>query len=131
MDSNADKKKILIVEDDPILRKTLHETFVDEGFDVSVAVDGGNGLAMAQEKHPALILLDIVMPVMDGWTMLQKLRETNEWGKKVPVIVLTNLSSDSDEQMNLITKLEPSFFLVKSNWKIEEVVRKVRERLSL
>jgi CheY-like chemotaxis protein len=124
-------KKILIVEDDEIVRKTLREVFIDEAFNVLEAVDGKEGLSMALEQRPDLILLDIVMPVMDGWTMLRELRKNSEWGKTVPVIVLTNLSSDNDEQMNLITKFEPSFFLVKANWKIDDVVKKVRERLSM
>lgn len=131
MDQEIKSKKILITEDDDVIRKTLQQTFLDEGFDVYVAGDGQAGLLLAEEKRPDLILLDIVMPVMDGWTMFRKLREKNEWGKMVPVIVLTNLSSDSDEEMRMITNLEPSFFLVKANWTIADVVKKVRDKLLL
>ena len=60
------------------------------------AKDGEEGLKVANEKHPDLILLDIIMPKMDGLTMMKELREGSEWGKKVAVILLTNLSSDED-----------------------------------
>jgi DNA-binding response OmpR family regulator len=129
MDQNTNSKKILIVEDDAIILKALNEALVEDGFEVLEAGDGQVGLATALEKHPDLILLDIVMPIMDGWTMFQKLREDAAWGKQVPVIILTNLSSDDDRQMNLITKFEPAYYLVKSNWKVDDVVQKVRSRL--
>lgn len=127
-------KKILVavievVEDDASLLKVLVDKLKREGFEVLEAQDGKKGLDIALRERPDLILLDIVMPVMDGWTMLRKLREENPWGKNVPVIVLTNLTSDDDVQLANIVKLEPSYFLVKSDWKIEDLVTKVRERL--
>ena len=119
-------KKILIVEDEPSLRKALMIKLVEEGFAVLEAVNGADGLAVALREHPDMILLDIVMPVMDGMTMLAKLRG-DPWGKDAKVIVLTNLS-DTEKVSAAMTK--GTFdYLVKADWKLEDVVRKVRERL--
>lgn len=128
--ADASQKVVIeIVEDDDSLLKVLVDKFTREGFNVIEAQNGKQALDLALSEHPDLILLDILLPVMDGWTMLQKLRAENAWGKKVPVVVLTNLSSDDDAQIANIVKLEPSYFLIKSDWKIEDLVEKVRERL--
>ena len=119
-------KKILIVEDEVALLNALRDKFTREGFAVLEAKNGEEGLEIALREHPDLILLDIIMPVMDGMTMLAKLREDN-WGKDAKVIVLTNLS-DTEKVSAAMTK--GTFdYLVKADWKLEDVVRKVRERL--
>jgi len=122
-------KKILIVEDERSLSQALVDKLTREGFATLTAKNGEEGLEVALHEHPDLILLDIVMPKMDGMTMLKKLRNKNEWGKKVPVIILTNLTSDNEQRVRDITETEPTYYLVKADWKIEDVVIKVRERL--
>ena len=67
---------------------------------------------------------------MDGLTMLKKLRKENDWGKKVPAIILTNLSSDDDQRMKDVTETEPAYYLVKTDWTINDVVERVKERLN-
>ncbi|OHA24840.1 MAG: hypothetical protein A3D52_02590 [Candidatus Taylorbacteria bacterium RIFCSPHIGHO2_02_FULL_44_36] len=131
-DELKDKKILVIeeVEDEKSLRDVLHDKFVKEGFSVLEARDGEEGLATALRERPDIILLDIIMPKMDGLTMMKKLREGNEWGKKVPIILLTNLSADDDKIMAAITNDEPAYYLVKSNYTIEDLVEKIRERLS-
>ena len=123
------QKTILIIEDELPQLKSLADEFTDEGFRVLKAQNGEVGLTMALREHRDIILLDMVMPVMDGMTMLKKLRE-NVWGKGVPVILLTNLSADNDQRIKDITTTEPAYYLVKSNWALRDVVEKVRERLS-
>jgi len=126
-------KKILVieeVEDDASLRKVLHDKFVLEGFNVLEAKNGKEGLATALQEHPDLILLDIAMPKMDGLAMMKKLRETDEWGKNVPIILLTNLNADNDKIIKEITDNQPAYYLVKSDSSIEDLVEKIRERLS-
>ena len=93
------------------------------------AKNGKVGLEVALRKRPDLILLDIVMPVMDGITMLRLLRANNDWGKTVPVILLTNLSPADEQRNQAIAELDPAYYLIKSDWKINDVVAKVRERL--
>ncbi len=120
-------KKILVVEDDASLLHALKDKLVHEGFSVFEAKNGAEGLAAALREHPDLLLLDIVMPQMDGMTMLKNLRQ-DAWGKTVKVIFLTNLSDN--ENISEAMKLSSYDFLVKVDWKIEDVVRKIREKLN-
>ena len=108
----------------------LKDKLTREGFATLEAKNGEEGLNVALREHPDLILLDIVMPRMDGITMMKKLRQTDEWGKNVPVILLTNLSADDEKIMRAVTENEPAYYLVKSDHTISDVVEKVRERLS-
>jgi len=119
-------KKILIVEDELSLRNALRDKLTREEFAVLEAKNGEEGLEVALREHPDLILLDIIMPVMDGITVLKKLRE-DEWGKDAKVVLLTNLS-DNEKIAEAI--MHGTYdYLVKSDWKIKDVVAKVRERL--
>ncbi|MFZ3011907.1 MAG: response regulator [Minisyncoccia bacterium] len=130
--NKLDKKiLILVVEDEKILIDTLGEKLASEGFGVLKAHDGLEGLRLALAEHPDLILLDLLMPKMDGMSLLKELRAKNDWGKSVPVIILTNLSA-SDEQRNRdITNLEPTYYFMKADKSIEEIIEKIKERLGL
>ena len=125
------QKTILIVEDEAPQRKTLGEEFGDEGFRVLKAQNGQEGLELALREQPDIILLDILMPMMDGMTMMKKLREKNAWGKSVPIVLLTNLSSSDEERLKAITRDEPAYYLEKSSHQLSEVVEKVKERLAI
>ena len=122
------KFKVAIIEDEEIMSRSLTGELEDAGFDVITALDGESGLNLILKEKPDIILLDIIMPKMDGMTMLGKLRESGEYGKHVPVILLTNLNAD-DAIMGSITKNEPSYYLVKSNYQIADVVAKVKSCL--
>jgi len=128
---NKDKKtKILIIEDEATISKTYAEELTDAGFFVITAMNGKTGLELALREKPNLILLDILMPVMDGLTMLDQLRAKDLYGKNVPIILLTNLSASEEKIMKAIMKNEPAYYLVKSDWNLSDVVGKVKERLS-
>ncbi len=132
-DESENSRKILLieeVEDDAALRNVLHDKFTLEGFDVLEARNGQEGLATALREHPDLIVLDIMMPTMDGIAMMQKLRQANEWGKHVPIILLTNLGIDDDAINKAIADNEPAYYIMKSNWSLDALVEKIRERLS-
>lgn len=120
------KYKILIVEDDKVLRSILAKKFIEEKFLVLEAFNGEDGLKKSISEHPDFILLDIIMPVMDGMTMLKKLRE-DDWGKQAKVMMLTNLS-DSDKVSQAMEQNSYDY-LVKTDWHIDEVVEKVKEKL--
>lgn len=119
-------KKILIVEDDTILLSTLADNLSHAGFKIMKASDGEKGLEMALNDNPDLILLDILLPKMDGITFLQKFWRNNEY-LKIPIIILTNLSDA--ESVSHATATGAYTYLVKTDWKIEDVVAKVREKL--
>ncbi|MEK7588367.1 MAG: response regulator [Patescibacteria group bacterium] len=123
------KNTILIVEDEVSLRNALCDKFKREGFNVFEAKDGEVGLVVARKEKPDIILLDIVMPKMDGMSMLKKLRADGPWSKSVPVMLLTNLGADDKEMAKDIVEDELTSYLVKSNWAINDVVKKVKERL--
>jgi DNA-binding response OmpR family regulator len=119
--------KILIVEDDESLHNALKDKFAKEGFIVFQAHDGEQGLKMALEQHPDLILLDILMPKMDGLTMLKKFREVDK-DKKTPVMLLSNLTDVKEISEALL--LGAKEYFVKSNWKLEDLVAKVNDKLN-
>lgn len=122
------KKKILIIEDEVSLLMALKEKFTQEGFDVFEAKDGEEGLKMIDEKKPDLVLLDLIMPIMDGITMLNRLRERGE-SSEVSVIILTNLGDEravAESIRNGVTN-----YLVKTNWSLDDVVKKAREKLGM
>jgi DNA-binding response OmpR family regulator len=122
------KNTILIIEDESPLNHALSTKLTYEGFSVLQAFDGEAGLALALEKHPDVILLDIIMPKMDGIAVIKKLQE-DEWGRIVPIILLTNLSDELKVTENFPKNVVA--YLVKSDWKLEDIVNKIREKLSL
>ncbi len=121
-------KKILLVEDDLILIKMYVAEFRFNGFEVKTAVDGEEGLKLALEEHPDLILLDIKMPKMDGLTMLKNLRNDG-WGKHVPVFMLTNLN-DSKSVSDSMGSLAQRYF-VKSDWDPQQIVDEAKTTLRI
>jgi DNA-binding response OmpR family regulator len=122
------KTIILIIEDNHSLLRALVDKFTMENFNVIYATNGEDGLKIAIKNEPDVILLDILMPKMDGMAMLGKLRQANQWGKKVPVVLLTNVEPNNDMTIQ-VSKYTPAFYLVKSDLKLEEVVEKVNKAL--
>ncbi len=121
-------KKILIVEDDQLLIKILFDEFEKNNFKVFLASNGQEGLEKALYEKPDLILLDIVMPIMDGLTMLKKLRAQKE-GASIPVMILTNLSGA--ETIEKGVQSGSYDFLVKANWDLKDIVNKVKSKLGV
>lgn len=122
----AEKKKIqlLLVEDDTFLSNIYKTKFEMEGFDVVTAMDGETGLALAKSKKPAIILLDILLPKMDGFTVLKELK-ADKAVKDIPVILLTNLGQKDDVNKGL--ELGAVDYLIKAHFKPSETVEKVRK----
>lgn len=127
---NNKKRTILVIEDELALRQSLSDSLVAAGFNVLQAADGVDGLSTALAFRPDLILLDILMPRMNGLVMLHRLRVHDEYGKHVPVILLSVLSPEENRILKRIAVDEPAYYLVKTDWKIDEVVGKIRERLN-
>jgi DNA-binding response OmpR family regulator len=127
MDGMEQNIKILVADDNPDLTNILGDRLTREGFTVSIAHDGDEAIVKALAEHPDLILLDIMMPKVDGWKVLEKLQD-DDWGKTAKVILLTNLS-DMDSVSRAVTA--GSFdYLVKTDWDISEVITRVKETLA-
>jgi len=120
-------KKILIVEDSLLLRSVTKDALLEAGFIVIEAGGGKEGLDVAKSEHPDLILLDLIMPGMDGMEMYQLLRE-DAWGADVPVIML---SATKDEKITTWLDAHKLDFFLKDNWMMEEVVLRIRTRLAI
>lgn len=121
-----DNKRILIVEDDDSLRHIMHDNFIQAGYEVLVAPDGEEGLKQAMEGRPDIILLDIMMPKLDGIGMLKQYREKMP-DSQVPVIMLSNLSEV--KQVSEALALGAKDYWVKSSFGINEIVDRVKEKL--
>src|SRR3989338_1917389 len=123
----AEKKiHVLLVEDDAFLTNIYQTKFEMEGFKVSVADNGESGLADAKKKKPDVILLDILLPKMDGFMVLEKLK-ADEMLKDIPVILLTNLGQKDDVEKGL--QLGAVDYLITAHFKPSETVEKVRKAL--
>lgn len=124
----SSSKKILLVEDDDALANVYMTRLQAEGFDVKRVPNGEDALATALQYHPDLILLDVMMPKVSGFDVLDILRNTPETNN-VKVIMLTALSQDSDKER--ATQLGADDYLVKSQVVIADVVDRIRHHLNV
>lgn len=119
-------KKILIVDDEAVLVDLLRNKISRQGFDVIEACDGEEGLQKALAERPDLILMDVIMPKMDGITVLKKLRQ-DHWGKDVPVIILTNLNTAEAVENSIASGAYD--YLVKIDYTLDDLVDIIKKRL--
>ena len=123
----ADKKRILLVEDDPFLSEIYVTKFEESGFAVAVLKNGVLGIEKIKEQKPDIILLDIVMPKIDGFEFLQMIKDDTAT-KNVPVVILSNLAEQENVEKGFA--LGATAYLVKAHYTPTEVVAKVREILN-
>ncbi|OHA46723.1 MAG: hypothetical protein A3A80_02590 [Candidatus Terrybacteria bacterium RIFCSPLOWO2_01_FULL_44_24] len=116
-------KKILFVEDERALQRTISEALRREGYEVLSAVDGETGARLAKEEKPDMILLDLILPRRSGFDVLQELK-SDDVTKGIPVIVLTNLESPAD--VDKAIELGATTYLVKANYNLGDIVQKVK-----
>lgn len=119
-------KKVLIAEDEKDLLSLLSENFEKAGFLVLKAEDGNQGLSMTEKEKPDLILADILMPKLDGVTMVKKIREA---GIQSPVIFLTNFGDP--EHISKAIEIGNSDYIVKSDMQIEEIIFRAKNKLGI
>ncbi|HSX44956.1 MAG TPA: response regulator [Candidatus Saccharimonadales bacterium] len=119
-------KRIAIIEDEVSISKLYEFKFIKEGYDVKTAFNGKDGLELVEKFLPNVILLDLLMPEMNGEEMLTKLRET-DWGKDIKVIILTNVSRQ--EAPESMANLEISRYIVKAEMTASQVAEVVKEVL--
>lgn len=119
-------EKIVFVEDETTLQKMLSAALKEAGYDVITAADGEAGLAAVRSEKPDLVLLDLILPKMDGFTVLGEIKK-DEVIAHIPVIVLTNL--ESIEDVEKVIALGATTYLVKANYDLPDIVAKVKEVL--
>jgi CheY-like chemotaxis protein len=120
------EKRILVIEDEADIREAMVEALTEAGYPTVGMENGAVGLAYALEHHPDLILLDLIMPVMGGQEMLDKLR-IDEWGRHARVVIMTAM----DDVTNVATahRNDIADYIIKAHTSLDEVVNKVREAL--
>lgn len=123
-------KTILIIEDEEPMLNALAAKFEKDGFNVLKAQDGEEGLKTGLDNRPDIMMVDIIMPKLDGISLVKKVRiEGGEWGKDVPILMLTNLSDS--ESVSEAANYSVYDFLVKTDWRLDDVVRLVRQKLNI
>ena len=120
------KRKILVVEDDSFISEIYCAKFTSSGYQVSLAENGKMALEKIMTERPNVVLLDIVMPEMDGWKVLEEIRKRSEF-RNILVIMLTNLGDK--ESAERAVKQGADSYLIKSYHTPEEVVEKIEELL--
>jgi CheY-like chemotaxis protein len=126
----GEKKKILAVDDDPSILQIVSDKLTSEGFNVVQAPNGQEGLRLAESERPDVILLDLLMPIMGGLEVMKRLRSSGEWGRNVPIMVITNVDPD-ENTVRAVAKAQPYYFFSKGIFSLEELVKKIKECLQM
>lgn len=122
----GEKKKILIVEDDTFLRNLISQKLQKENFQVVEAIDGEEGLKKIKEEKPDLVLLDLILPEMDGFEVLRKVKE-DPLLSSIPVIILSNLGQREDVERGM--NLGAVDYLIKAHFTPGEIIEKIKNVL--
>jgi len=119
-------KKILIIEDDKFLRKIISLKLAQEGYEISESIDGEDGIKKVEKEKPDLVLLDLILPGIDGFEVLAEMK-TNPVLSKIPVIILSNLGQKDDIEKGL--KMGANDYLIKAHFTPDEIIAKIKEIL--
>jgi len=119
-------KKILLVEDDPFLIDIYTTKLKKVGFEVCVSRDGESALQLIEKERPDLVLLDIVLPHIDGWEILRKIKN-NEKLKDIKIIILSNLGQKHEVEKGL--KLGATKYLIKAHYTPTQIVEEIKNIL--
>jgi len=122
----AETQFILVVEDDPILKNLLGHTLAGK-YQTLYASDGNEAIALFEQNKPKLVLLDIMLPTVDGYTVLQSIRSRTDEYKNVPIIMVSNLGQQSDKDKAL--SMGANDYLVKAEVPIEDIVHKIESMI--
>ncbi|HCS78279.1 TPA: response regulator [Patescibacteria group bacterium] len=118
--------KILFIEDDPLLVKIYSTRLSVDGYEVISAENGEDGLQIAETQAPDLIVLDIMMPRLDGFSVLEKLRQS-EKTRNTPILVYSNLGQE--DEIVRAKKMGATDFVIKANLSPTEMINKIKEHL--
>jgi DNA-binding response OmpR family regulator len=123
----ADTRFILVVEDDPILKNLLGHTLAGK-YQTLYASDGNEALALLEANKPVLVLLDLMLPTMDGFAVLQSIRSRADELKNVPIIVVSNLGAAAD--IEKAKSMGANDYLIKAEVSVEEIVAKIESTIA-
>lgn len=118
------QQKVLIAEDDKFLANAYRVKLSNEGFDIRMALDGQEAMDILKDFKPDIILLDLIMPVMDGFATLEAIQKDPEL-KKIPVLITSNLGQKEDMDRGLA--MGASDYIIKTNMSIQNLVDKIKE----
>jgi DNA-binding response OmpR family regulator len=121
------QKNILLIEDNESYSEILQKKLLQEEFEVAVASDGHEGVSKTKELRPDIVLIDLLLPKMNGVQVMNEIRMSEE-GKNIPLMILTNLNPDAELLKN-IEKNRPAFYLVKPEVSLEDIVEKIKNTL--
>lgn len=119
-------QKILIIEDDKFLRELITQKLVKEDFEISEAVDGEEGIKKIKEEKPDLVLLDLILPGIDGFEVLSRMKKELT-SASIPVIILSNLGQKDDVEKGL--KMGAIDYLIKAHFTPGEIIDKIKAAL--
>ncbi len=119
-------KKILIIEDDKFLRELIAQKLSKEDYDITEAIDGEEGIKKVQAEKPDLVLLDLILPGIDGFEVLSRIKD-DPFLASIPVIIFSNLGQKEDIERGL--KLGAADYLIKAHFTPGEIIEKVRNVL--
>ena len=119
-------RTILIIEDDKFLRELIAKKLIKEGYEISEAVDGEEGMKKVKEEKPDLVLLDLILPGIDGFEVLARMREESAL-YSIPVIILSNLGQKEDVEKGL--KMGAVDYLIKAHFTPGEIIDKIKAAL--
>lgn len=120
----SNSQKILIIEDDDFIRKLISQKLEREGYLVNSAIEGVSGLKMIENEKPDLVLLDIILPGIDGFEILRK-KQSNSEIKDIPVIILSNLGEKKNVDLGL--QLGARDYVVKAHHTLDEIIKKIKK----
>jgi len=123
----ANRKKVLVVEDDKFLIKAYNIKFTKAGFEVITAMDGLSGLDLARSEDPKLILLDLMLPKIDGFEFLKRMSQDPKI-KDIPVIVLSNLGQQIDKDKAI--SLGAKEYLIKADYSLDSIIEVMNKHIS-
>ncbi len=117
---------ILIIEDDKFLRDLMAQKLTKEGYEILEAIDGEIGIKKVREEKPDLVLLDLILPGIDGFEVLSRMKENPDLAK-IPVIILSNLGQREDVERGL--KMGAVDYLIKAHFTPREIIDKIKNAI--
>lgn len=119
-------KTILIIEDDKFLRELIAQKLIKEGYDIIEAIDGEEGMKRVKEEKPNLVLLDLILPGIDGFEVLSRMKEDLSLAS-IPVIILSNLGQKDEIEKGI--RLGAVDYLIKAHFTPGEIIEKIKNIL--